>query len=79
MRTTKFWLDAFERAVKTFAVSLLAAIAVYSGFSDVNWHDSLSTAGLAAVGSILASVGSSTVGDKESASLVSTKESSEPY
>jgi hypothetical protein len=70
LTTRKFWADAAERAVKTFAQSLLAlGLTNASGLLDVNWAGALSGAGLAAAVSVLTSVGSSTVGD-DSASLV---------
>lgn len=70
MRTSKFWKDAFERAVKTFAQSAVAILALSTGLIDVSWIEAASTAGLAALVSLLTSIGSSGVGDKESASLV---------
>ncbi len=50
---------ATERAVKTFAQTLAALlVADYSGLIGVDWAHSLSVAGLAALVSILTSVGS---------------------
>lgn len=49
----------FERAVKTFAQALVALIGVNAtGVLDVDWKGGLSAAGLAAVISILTSIGS---------------------
>lgn len=70
MRTGKFWSDAFERAVKTFAQSLVAVLALSVSLIDVSWGAAVGTAGLAAVVSLLTSVGSAGVGSSESASLV---------
>jgi hypothetical protein len=70
LRTSKFWKDAFERAVKTFAQSGVAILALATGLLDVSWTQGLSTAGLAALISLLTSVGSAGVGSSESASLV---------
>lgn len=63
MFTIAFWKAAGERAVKSFAQSLLAVLGV-AGLSvlDVNWQTALGTAGLTALLSVLASIGSSKVG-----------------
>lgn len=51
------WLKcAAIRAVKTFAQTLIAAIGTSTMFGQVEWIAALSTAGLAAVLSILTSV-----------------------
>ena len=70
MRTSKFWKDAFERAVKTFAQSAIAILALSAGLFDASWGAIISTGGLAAVISLLTSITSSGVGSSESASLV---------
>ena len=70
MFTKKFWKDAGERAVKTgaqSAVSVLGANA--TGLLDADWLTVASVAGLAAVVSLLTSIGSGAVTDG-SASLV---------
>lgn len=62
--TTAFWAAAFERALKTFAqaaVALLIGSGV--GLLEVDWISVGSVAGLAAVVSVLTSIGSGTVGD----------------
>jgi hypothetical protein len=75
LRTSKFWKDAFERALKTFAQSAVAILALSTGLIDVSWIEAASTAGLAALISLLTSMSSSGVGDSTSASLVvATKE-----
>lgn len=83
MRTSKFWKDLFERAVKTFAQSAVAILVLSTSLFDVSWVAAIGTAGLAALVSVLTSVGSAGVGSSESASLVvDTKEkdtSVEPY
>jgi hypothetical protein len=60
MFTLAFWKAAAERAVKTFAQAL-AALLVADGTDllTTNWGDRLSVAGMAAVVSVLTSVGSS--------------------
>lgn len=71
MLTRAFWADAAERAVKTFAQTVLAVFGV--GALDVlhaDWGNALSLAAGATVLSLLTSVGSSAVHDPESASLV---------
>lgn len=59
MWTAKFWKAAGERAVKTFAQALVAAVgAGAAGVADVDWLQAVSVAGLAAVVSVLTSIGS---------------------
>lgn len=70
MRTSKFWKDTFERAVKTFSQSLVAVLAVSVSLIDVSWGAAVGTAGLSALVSLLTSVGSAGIGSSESASLV---------
>lgn len=55
--TREFWAGTAERAIKTFAQSLLGVImGGASGLLDVDWVAALSVAGLATVGSLLTSV-----------------------
>ncbi len=71
MFTKHFWLDAGERAVKTFAqasVALLTAGGV--GLIGIDWLEVASVAGLAALVSVLTSVASTGRGDPETASLL---------
>jgi hypothetical protein len=71
MFTRAFWSDAAERAIKTFAQTLLATFG--AGALDVlhaDWGNALALGGGAAVLSVLTSVVSSTVHDPESASLI---------
>lgn len=70
MRSKEFWVSAAERAVKTFAQSLLATLVVFTGVLDVDWVNSLSAAGLATVLSVLSSIGSAKVGPDGSPSVV---------
>lgn len=70
MFTKLFVVDAAERAIKTFAQTLVALLSADGmlGILDVNWGDMASVAGLASVVSILTSIASSSSGN--SASLV---------
>lgn len=54
-----FWLGAFERSLKTFSQTAVAVLMADSviGLLDVNLGELLSVAGLAAVVSVLTSVG----------------------
>lgn len=62
MWTLRFWRDALERAIKTFAQALLAFLgATAVGLTDIAWLDALNVAALAAVVSLLTSLVSGTV------------------
>ena len=64
MFTLAFLKATLERAVKTFAQSLGALlVASGAGILDTDWGDRFSVAGMAAVVSVLTSVGSAHVGD----------------
>lgn len=59
MWTLAFWRAAAERGVKTFAQTAAAMIvAAGTGLLDADWVQLLSVAGMAALVSILTSVGS---------------------
>ena len=61
--TRDFWEATGERAVRTFAQSLLATLSVAGvGVVDADWGQALSVAAMAAVLSVLTSVGASAVG-----------------
>lgn len=51
-----FWLGAAERAVKTFAQAVVAAIGTAALLSEVNWAVVGSTAAVAALLSVLTSI-----------------------
>lgn len=73
MWTRHFWLSAAERCLKTFCQALVALLVggdQMFGLVDVDWLQSLSIAGMAAVVSLLTSVASSGVGPDGSPSLV---------
>ncbi len=68
-----FWRATAERAVKSFAQSLLAILSASSlGLLAVDWVTCLSTAGMATVLSLLSSIGSSRFGPAGDPSAVST-------
>lgn len=53
----RFWVEALDRAVRTFAQALAALLVGDGvGVTDVDWLGALSVAGLAAVVSVLTSV-----------------------
>ena len=65
-----FLKDTAERAVKTFAQSMVAVMtAGATGVLDVDWVNALSVSLLATIVSVLTSIGSGTVGD-QSASVI---------
>jgi hypothetical protein len=72
MLTKAFGLDALERAIKTFAQSLLALITVGSAITSIDWVGSCAVAATAAVISLLTSVVSLPLGDSGTASVIKT-------
>jgi hypothetical protein len=69
--TKPFWAAAAERAVKTFAQTLLAVLtAGHVGLLDVPWSAVLSAAGLAALLSVLTSVSTANIGPQGTPSMV---------
>ncbi|WP_096822752.1 holin, partial [Lactococcus garvieae] len=71
-----FLKDTAERAVKTFAQSMAAVkTAGVTGVLDVDWVNALSVSLLAALVSVLTSLGSGYVGD-DSASAIKLNKSS---
>lgn len=75
MFTKQFWIDASERALKTFAQTFLAMIAGVAVFNAINadWQTLLGVSLGAAVLSYLTSIVSAEIGDHGSASLVAKK------
>ena len=51
-----FWSGVADRAIKTFAQSLLASIAVGMGLLQIDWAGALSIAGTAVLVSVLTSL-----------------------
>ncbi len=71
MWTKTFWKQALERALKTFAQAALALLAGDGiGVLDVNWGDVASVGALAALASVLTSVGTAGVGEPNDPSLI---------
>ena len=63
MTTAAFWRATAERALRTFAQALIAVISLDGAdLLTVDWPQSLSVAGLAAVISVLTSVAASGAG-----------------
>ncbi|MFC0547037.1 holin [Kutzneria chonburiensis] len=58
-----FWLQSLDRAVRTFAQTLVAVLGANGvGLLDAPWPAALSAAGMAAVLSVLTSVAASNAG-----------------
>jgi hypothetical protein len=76
MFTKIFWLGTLERAVKTFAQALLLVFVGDNAYNviSVNWPESLALAATGALISVLTSLVSSRIGEKNSPSLVATQE-----
>jgi len=71
MFTVDFWRFTTERAVKSFAQSLLAVLSVAGlGLFEVDWTAALSTAGMATLLSVLTSLGGVHVGPQNDPSFV---------
>lgn len=69
-----FWADLGERALSTFAQSLVASLLLIgagtqSGLVDVDWVQALSIAGAATLLSVLKGIGANYVEPKTGASL----------
>ena len=74
MFTRRFWTLTAERMIKTFAQTL-ASVLVASGVGlfSAGWAAALSAAGMAAVVSVLTSIGSVKIGPADSPSVVSAE------
>ena len=64
-----FWVAAGERAVKTFAQSLVALFAAGVTILNIDWQQGLAVAATAALVSVLTSVASVRLGEFEGPSL----------
>ena len=79
MRSKAFWIDAGERAVRTFAQALVAVLVAGFVFTDAAaWGEALLSAAIAALVSLLTSVAASGVGDQSTPSLLPTVEQPDP-
>jgi hypothetical protein len=68
-----FWVATLERAVKSFAQSLLALLSAGQlGLLDVEWVPTLSTAGMVALLSLLTSLASSQFGNAQDPSVLAS-------
>jgi hypothetical protein len=75
MFTKTFWKQALERAIKTAAQAAIALLTVNgTGVLDVDWAALASISGLAAIASVLTSLVTAGVGEKDSPSAVSITE-----
>jgi len=71
MWTSKFWKESTERAVKTFAQTLVALLGAGSlNVLEVDWAQAIGVSVGAGLLSILTSLGSSKVSKEDSPSLV---------
>lgn len=70
MTSKVFWLDTAERAIKTFAQSLVAVLVVGVPVWEIHWAGALGTALTATIMSVLTSIASSGAGDPTTASAV---------
>jgi hypothetical protein len=79
MFTLTFWQCALERAMKTFCQTLVAVLGAGSvGLLNAAWVTSLSTAGMAALLSVLTSLGSVPLGKPDSPSLLPAEHQATP-
>ncbi|RVW02998.1 holin [Rhodococcus xishaensis] len=70
MWTITFWSDAAERAIKTAVQAFAALLVVGTTVLDLDWGNALAVVGTAALASLLSSLASGGVGDRETASLL---------
>lgn len=78
MWTKLFLMDLAERAVKTFAQSLIATLAVGTPIFDLEWTQGLGIAATATVISVLTSIASFGVGERGTAMAVAPATVEEP-
>ena len=66
----RFWIDTLERAIKTAAQVAVATIGTAELLGNINWPVVASTVGVATLLSLLTSIASRKIGDRNSPSLV---------
>jgi len=71
MFTRRFWILTAERMIKTFAQTLAGVLVAGATMSVAGWKTALSAAALAAIVSVLTSIGSLKIGPADSPSVVS--------
>lgn len=69
MFTKEFWKRTAERAIKTFAQAFVAT-GIVVGATQREWVAAFAAAGIAALLSVATSIASSSVGEKDSPSLL---------
>lgn len=72
MTTKAFWIDAIERAVKTFAQVLLSVLFIDQVIWAIDWRQGLGLAATATVASLLSSIASEPVSSRGTASIAPT-------
>lgn len=65
-----FFKDLLERAIKTFAETMVASLGMAVAMEDVDWLHALSVSTLATILSVLLSFASIDIGDKDTASVI---------
>lgn len=72
MFTKTFWKDATERAIKTFAQTLVAllSVAVAAPIWDLNWTEALGVSLTATALSLLTSIAGTGTGNPETGSFI---------
>lgn len=76
--TKNFWLKTFERAVKTFAQTLAALIGVDAvRLLDIDWPFILEVSATACLLSVLTSIASSGIGERNTPGVVVTRRAKE--
>jgi hypothetical protein len=70
----QFWIDALERAIRTFFQSLAGAFTAGVTVASVDWQAALTIAATATVLSVLMSLGSINIGNQGTASFTKAVE-----
>lgn len=73
LQSTVFWKDAVERAVKTFAQTVLATVStgeIFESVVNIDWSNGLAIGATAVIVSLLTSVVTAGVANNGTASVV---------